>query len=138
MIQVATIKDIKPLFSIEQEVFKQEVFALSLNSFRYNLKRNTIFKLEIDKKIVGYCLWLKRKEYYRLYSFAILQEFQGRGFASQLLEFSINNLNKSKFELEVRVSNKNAIKLYEKFGFKIVKTLENYYENEDGYKMVRV
>lgn len=67
-----------------------------------------------------------------------MQEFQGRGFASQLLEFSINNLNKSKFELEVRVSNKNAIKLYEKFGFKIVKTLENYYENEDGYKMVRV
>ncbi len=138
MIELATIKDIKPLFNIEKEAFKQEVFALSLNSFRYHLKTNMIFKLEVDKKIVGYCLWLKRKEYYRLYSFAILQEFQGRGLASELLEFSLKNLNKSKFELEVRVSNKTAIKLYERFGFKIVKTLENYYENEDGYKMVRV
>jgi ribosomal-protein-alanine N-acetyltransferase len=52
-----------------------------------------------------------------------------------LLEFSLDNLEKDIFELEVRVGNLAAIKLYEKFGFIKIKILESFYDDEDGVKM---
>ncbi|PLY06990.1 MAG: N-acetyltransferase [Arcobacter sp.] len=134
-IEKANINDVKELLFIEKELFSNDSFALSRASFGYHIKNNTLYKLEIDNKIVAYLLWLKRKNYYRLYSLAILKKFQGRGLAKSLLEFSLSNLEKDCFELEVRVSNIVAIKLYEKFGFKKVKILEKYYDEEDGLKM---
>ena len=42
------------------------------------------------------------------------------------------------YVLEVRVSNYNAIKLYEKFNFKIKGIKKNYYrDGENAYFMVR-
>ena len=41
--------------------------------------------------------------------------------------------------LEVRISNQKAIKLYEKCGFKIVAIRKNYYQDnhEDAYLMIK-
>ncbi len=134
-IQIANKDDIKELLFIEEKLFFNDSSALSKASFSYHLKRNIIFKIDIDKKTVAYILWLKRKNYYRLYSLAILKEFQGKGLGKSLLEFSLNSLDKDCFELEVRVRNQTAINLYEKFGFKKVKILEKFYDDEDGIKM---
>ena len=134
-IQEAKIGDVKTLLQIEEELFFKDSSALSKRAFSYHLKKNIIFKVIIEEKIVAYILWLKRKNFYRLYSFAILKEFQGKGIGKALLEHNLNILNKDIFELEVRVSNVNAIKLYEKFGFKKVKILNEFYDDEDGIKM---
>jgi ribosomal-protein-alanine N-acetyltransferase len=134
-IEQANITDIKKLLFIEEELFKGDSSALSKASFAYHLNKNIIYKLEVDKKVVAYILWLKRKNYYRLYSLAILKQYQGKGLGKSLLEFSLNSLDKDCFELEVRVSNLPAIKLYEKFGFEEVKILEKFYDDEDGMKM---
>ncbi|WP_044415742.1 GNAT family N-acetyltransferase [Halarcobacter anaerophilus] len=127
--------DAKSLFKIEQEVFKNDKMALSLRSFYYHLKNSIIYKVEVDKKTVAYILWLKRKEFFRLYSFAVLKEYRNLGLASNLLTFSLKNLEKKKMQLEVRKSNKKAVTLYTKFGFKKIKELKNYYEDEDGILM---
>jgi ribosomal-protein-alanine N-acetyltransferase len=66
---------------------------------------------------------------------AISKKFQNQGLAKRLLDYSFEHLKEKSFSLEVKVSNTGAIKLYEKFGFKIKKVLQNYYENEDGYLM---
>jgi len=134
-IQIANKEDIKELLNIEEAFFTNDSSALSKASFSYHLKKNIIYKVVIDKKIIAYILWLKRKNYYRLYSVAILKEFQGKGLGKALLEYSLTNLDKDIFELEVRVKNTVAIKLYEKFEFKKVKILENFYDDEDGIKM---
>ena len=127
--------DLKALLNIEEELFYKDSSALSKRAFFYHLKKNIIFKVIIEEKVVAYILWLERKNFYRLYSFAILKQFQGNGIGKALLEFSLNSLDKNIFELEVRVSNEKAIKLYEKFGFKKVKILEDFYDDEDGIKM---
>ncbi|MFA9374808.1 MAG: GNAT family N-acetyltransferase, partial [Poseidonibacter sp.] len=84
-------------------------------------------------------LWLERKKYFRLYSLAISSKYQNKGLAKKLLDFSFRKLEKSNksFSLEVKHSNKNAIKLYENFGFKITKVLKDYYKDEDGYLMLK-
>lgn len=135
MITQATPEDLNRLYDLEKEIFKNDTFALKKESIKYHLQRNIIYKIEVDNKLVGYILWLNRKKYFRLYSLAISKAYQNQGLAKQLLDYSFEHLKEKSFSLEVKVSNIGAIKLYEKFGFKIKKVLENYYDNEDGYLM---
>ncbi|WP_323669809.1 GNAT family N-acetyltransferase [Aliarcobacter butzleri] len=80
---------------------------------------------------------MERKNYFRLYSLAIDINFQGLGIASKLLEYSFEKLRNKNFSLEVKTKNIKAIKLYEKYGFKIKKVLKDYYEDSDGYLMIK-
>lgn len=135
MITQATPEDLNRLYDLEKEIFKNDTFALKKESIKYHLQRNIIYKIEVDNKLVGYILWLNRKKYFRLYSLAISKAYQNQGLAKQLLDYSFEHLKEKSFSLEVKVSNIGAIKLYEKFGFKIKKVLEKYYETQDGYLM---
>ena len=65
----------------------------------------------------------------------IKEEYRGKGYASELIKYLLNYdiLN---ITLEVRVDNISAINLYKKNGFKIVKTINNYYGEKDGYLMI--
>lgn len=47
------------------------------------------------------------------------------------------NKNCINITLEVAVNNKSALNLYKKLGFKIVTIRKNYYENSDGYLMIK-
>ncbi len=137
-VRQALLSDINALVKIETDNFSAEDFGLSRSSLRYHLKRNIIFIIEDESRVVGYCLWLTRKSFYRLYSIAILQDFHSKGYGKMLLEHSIHNLKDKELRLEVKQINKQAVSLYEKFGFKIVKTLKSYYPNNiDGYLMRR-
>jgi len=41
-------------------------------------------------------------------------------------------------DLEVRISNDDAIRFYKTYGFEIAATLEKFYtDGEDGYKMIK-
>ncbi|MGB5867679.1 MAG: N-acetyltransferase [Arcobacteraceae bacterium] len=138
MIRAAILKDSKELFTLESSVFLKDDFGLSLSSFYYHIKNNNLFLYEKDKKIIAYILWLKRKNYYRLYSLCVDKNNQGQGIAQKLLNHSLDILPFSKYTLEVKTTNEQAIKLYEKNGFKISKTLQNYYPNNiDGYLMIK-
>ena len=135
MIEKAKLEDLKSLYELETKVFKNDPFALSKNLFRYHILNNSIFKIVVGNEIAGYILWLERKSYYRLYSLAINDKFQGLGLASKLLEYSFSELKNKGFSLEVKVKNEKAVKLYEKFGFTIKKVLKDYYDECDGYLM---
>ncbi len=75
-----------------------------------------------------------------LISIAVLEAHRGKGLGSKLLENTImaaKRHNADSVFLEVRVSNKPAIRLYEKFGFKKVRIIREYYrDGEDAYVMV--
>lgn len=138
MITNALISDAKKLFILENTLFGKDDFPLSLSSFYYHIKQNKIFIYKVNDKIVGYALWLKRKNYFRLYSICIDNNFQGKGYAQKLLEYSLDVIDSPQYTLEVKVTNTKAIKLYEKYDFKIQKTLVGFYPNNiDGYKMIK-
>jgi ribosomal-protein-alanine N-acetyltransferase len=137
-IQKATKKDLRALFALESLVFLNEPFALSKASFSYHIKQNILFTLWEDDVLAGYILWLKRKNYHRLYSLAVHPHFQGNSFASKLLEYSFEKLKDKKlFSLEVRASNEKAISLYKKKGFTCKKLLKDFYPDEDGLLMIK-
>ncbi|MEM4943599.1 MAG: ribosomal protein S18-alanine N-acetyltransferase [Saccharolobus sp.] len=117
----------------------------------YNL---AFYVAVVENKVVGYIMprieWgfsnfkhpptLTRKGH--VVSIAVLEEYRRKGIATALLEASMKSMkNDYKAEevyLEVRVSNYNAINLYEKLGFKKIKVLRSYYaDGEDAYLMAR-
>lgn len=139
MIEKANLIDLTSLYDLEREVFSNDPFSMKKNSIRYHILKNRLYKIEVDGVIAGYILWLERKKYFRLYSLAISNDFQNRGLAKKLLEYSfseLSSINKD-FSLEVKVSNISAMKLYEKYGFEIKKVLKDYYEEGDGYLMYK-
>lgn len=139
----ALIQDITTLSEIENQVFMPSDGKLSKRALLYHVKKDNLLLLcKVDEKIVGYILFLcpQNKTYARLYSLAILLEYRGKGLAALLLQEALAKIDKhyQRVFLEVRASNKGAINLYEKFGFKKIKVVLKYYnDGEDALKMSR-
>ena len=57
-----------------------------------------------------------------LLNIIVKPEYQNQGIGSVLLKYIIDNKQDKKIMLEVRSKNINAIKLYQKYDFKIIKT----------------
>jgi len=72
-------------------------------------------------------------------SIAVLDEYRKKGIGKALVEESVNGVKLKKcdeFYLEVRSSNNDAVRLYEKLGFVIRQKLDAYYrDGEDAYLM---
>lgn len=112
------------------------------------------FYVAVDPKgeIVGYIMnRVERKPGFFKYflvksghvvSIAVLKEHRQRGLGYALMAYALRSLHEeydcSETYLEVRVSNKPAISLYEKLGYRIVKVEKGYYlDGEDAYVMAR-
>jgi len=77
----------------------------------------------------------------RIMMFAVSAPFRRRGFGSQMMNAFAQACAMrgiSRIELEVRVSNVEAIAFYKRYGFEITAILPHFYtDGEDGYKMLR-
>jgi len=113
------------------------------NLIKYSTKLRKIFYvIKSQDKIAGYCIYylkpelsfkgLKKKSV--VYSIAIDKKFREKGCGRELLEESIKEMRLngiSSVLLYVNVNNDPAIKLYEKMGFQIIKTIESICGQEE-------
>ena len=105
---------------------------------------------EISGKIVGYIMCkmehgfsnFKKLGFVKkghVVSVAVIDEHRGKGFGSVLVNEAIKGVKIrqcSELYLEVRCSNNDAVRLYEKLGFSIIQKLKAYYrDGEDAYVM---
>ena len=89
--------------------------------------------------LVGYCVSSLEGRLSHLISIAVLPKGRRQGIATALLKNLIGYLEAHRVEqlwLEVKQGNNEAIKLYEKFDFARMMTLENYYS--DGSAALRM
>ena len=72
-------------------------------------------------------------------SVAVLDQFRGSGIGSALVEEAFKGVNEKQCDemyLEVRCSNTDAVRLYEKLGMSVLQRLKSYYrDGEDAYMM---
>ena len=82
--------------------------------------------------VAGFCaFWLVFDEIH-INNLAMRPEYRGRGHGSALLRHVLDEarrLGASRATLEVRAGNLGARRLYERFGFHVAGTRENYYSN---------
>ena len=112
----------------------------------------TFIVAEQDGKLVGYILCrietglsgfdrlgISKKGH--VISIAVLPESRRQGMATALMQEALKNMLHYKAKecyLEVRLGNEEAVKLYTKLGFKISKTIREYYvDGEDAHVMTK-
>jgi len=78
----------------------------------------------------------------RVLMLAVATGYRSRGIGTALMHAFMQGCESRglrRIELEVRVSNQEAIRFYQRFGFAITHTLPRFYtDGEDGYKMIRI
>jgi len=105
---------------------------------------------EISGKIIGYIMCkiehgfsnFKKLGFVKkghVVSVAVIDEHRRKGYGSVLVDEAVKGVKTiqgSELYLEVRCSNNDAVKLYEKLGFSIIQRLKAYYrDGEDAYVM---
>lgn len=125
-----------------KRVSKKEVLSFAKKYFKNysdkdNLYDSTIAYYKKDKIIafMTYTIIYDRAE---IEYFAVKEEFRGQGISDELYEYFEKGIKYLKnITLEVNKSNKRAIKFYKKKGFIKAAIRKNYYQNEDGYLMIK-
>ncbi|MFC0179817.1 ribosomal protein S18-alanine N-acetyltransferase [Thorsellia kenyensis] len=132
---------IKPFdLSLIEEAYKIEqqshLFPWPKNIFESNFGlRYANFVIFKQNNLAGFCICQTVVDEATLFNIAISPEMQRKGLGELLLSHLINELETVGIKtlwLEVRKSNKNAIKLYEKMGFATVTQRVDYYPTHNG------
>lgn len=121
----------------------EESFSLpwSLKSFQEEIaSRISQLKVaELSSEVVGYVLYRTVVDEAEILSVAVKPEKRRKGIATALLKEALKDIEKTANVcfLEVRVSNKEAIGLYAKLGFRITGLRKKYYlfPEEDAFVM---
>ena len=95
-----------------------------------------------DNKVVAYCGYWDIVDDAQIMNVAVDPSYRGKGLSNRLLDTMIESAKKDNMltmSLEVRVSNKVAISLYEKYGFVTEGRRKGYYADngEDAYIMYK-
>lgn len=138
IIKKVTSRDLKKIRELESVVFGKDAFSEKL--IKKLIKENLFFlKLEkssIKKHLIGFVIVIMdQKDYANIINFLINPKYQNKGYGSFLLNQTILKIKEfdkvKKIILNVNINNSSAIKLYEKFGFRIMQKINNYYHLKD-------
>ena len=140
-------KDLEHIHRIESDLYPK---PWTFNFFRIMFHINEeLFIIAIDdEEIIGYAVGEVEKrgkmdtprKAGHVMNIAVRSQYQGMGVGTMLLDDIENRfLNKGAdiAYLEVRESNMRAQQVYRHRGYEYVRTVENYYGDEDGYIMTK-
>ena len=133
-------KDIEKIAEIERQSFSDPWTAEMLkDALRFPVYHT--FLVEEGGQVCGYGCLIVLFEDAELANIAVAPAFRGKGVGKALMESmheKAKALGAERMLLEVRVSNVNAIGLYEKYGYHRYGIREHYYaDGEDAYLMTK-
>ncbi len=132
-------EDVEAVAAIEKTSFSD---PWPIESFRSELHNNLANYLvaRLEGTLIAYIgAWLMLDEVH-ITTLAVTENHRRRGIASRLVEKLIAEARPRGacfLTLEVRPSNKAAIRFYEKFGFTVLGRRKRYYINEDALVMTK-
>ena len=148
-IRRCSVNDIDGVIEVNEKELPEDYPYFFYKSILDNFPECFLIAENNNQKIVAYIMWRVEKapsldslRYINkghLVSIAVSDEYRLKGIAKQLLSNSMLAIKKYKihdYVLEVRVTNYNAIRLYEQFKFQIANIKKNYYrDGENAYYM---
>ncbi|MBI1734908.1 MAG: ribosomal protein S18-alanine N-acetyltransferase [Candidatus Rokubacteria bacterium] len=123
-------RDLDEVVAIERASF---TLPWSRGAFLYEMEQNRVarcFVVREDARVVGYvCVWEIGDEVH-ITNIAVHPDCRQRGIGRMLLSTVLDDARGRRLRivgLEVRPSNREALPLYESFGFKVVGRRKGYY-----------
>jgi ribosomal-protein-alanine N-acetyltransferase len=131
----AMLENITEITSLEKDV---QISPWSEKNFKDALSADNLFKIfKYKKKLVGFYVALFAADECQLLNIAVKSQHQNKGIGQKLLtslKKNCRSFDVASIFLEVRASNKMAIKLYEKNGFNELGIRNNYYKIGDNWE----
>ncbi|MCJ7570541.1 MAG: ribosomal protein S18-alanine N-acetyltransferase [Candidatus Thermoplasmatota archaeon] len=117
-----------------------EKYNPSLFAYFYETNPDGFIVANLNHKIIGFLIGVKiNNQKTKILMISVSPQHQKQKIGTKLLEEFIKRTQKEEIntiELEVRIDNHKAIQFYEKYGFrKIIKIKEFYQDNKDAYTM---
>ena len=136
MIREALLTDLDDINRIGLLIKKdfENVYKL-VNTFEDSYTHILVYE---DDGIKGFLQNEDHFEITDIINIAVDESAQHKGIGYQLINYLIDNTKADKIMLEVRKDNDNAIKLYEKCGFKEIHRRIKYYGDIDAIIMERM
>lgn len=135
-------EDLSDVLEIEKQSYpydpwNEDMFLREIN----NKDIGDIFVYKQDNELIGYCGIWYMFENCDLTTLTIKQSQRNKGYGQRLLNYVVDQAllhNCEYLHLEVRTDNYEAINLYRKNGFEIVRTRKGYYsDGQDAYDMIK-
>lgn len=133
-IRRATLNDLSPLIALENHVFHSDRIPPRQMRRFIQSSHSQLWLAHQGDQLLGYVLMLFHRgtQLARIYSLAVAPECRGQGIAGALLchcEKQAIDEGYITLRLEVREDNSAALALYQKLGYKPLKTLVHYYDD---------
>ncbi|HVX66068.1 MAG TPA: ribosomal protein S18-alanine N-acetyltransferase [Bryobacteraceae bacterium] len=132
-------RHMKRVLAIEQACFAGDAYPRELFEELYEESAGLFFVARRARRIVGYCVAAAEGAEAELVSVAVLPAQRLHGVGGALLRHTIARLRRWRVRtlaLTVRSDNRDAARLYRRFGFRAAGRIPNYYEDAaDGLLM---
>jgi len=134
-------QDLEKVAEIERSCF-DEPYEFSTFSYLFSTDPQGFLVAECEGRVVGYAIGQLRSGRGLVISLAVDPAHRGGGVGESLLKELLEHFQRKhvkSVELQVDIHNSYAIKLYEKMGFQVKKTIREYYSSgKDAYLMSRI
>jgi [ribosomal protein S18]-alanine N-acetyltransferase len=139
-IRQLTYADLPQVIAIERRAFPTP-WSLAMFVLELSKQAGICLAALVDGKLVGYVVCSRYDTVWHLMNVAVDPSIRRQGIATALLErlFTLGDRPAEQYTLEVRTSNQDAIRLYERFGFRAAGRRRAYYHDnrEDALIMWR-
>jgi [ribosomal protein S18]-alanine N-acetyltransferase len=121
--------DLPAVISIERRSFPTP-WSLAMFVLELSKPSGICLAADADGRLAGYVVCSRYDQVWHLMNIAVAPEHRGSGVAGRLMRRLIEESQGTlPFTLEVRVSNKRAIGMYERFGFRSAGIRPRYYHD---------
>ena len=135
MIKRASSVDLPVLLGISQRSFSTPWSATSFEAEFAKPFSITYLYVKGEQPIAYLTIWVIDDEG-EIVSIAVDKGWRGKGVASALLNYVFSECRLKVWQLEVSETNKSALSLYHKFGFRKSRIIKNYYgQGRDAIQM---
>jgi ribosomal-protein-alanine N-acetyltransferase len=133
------LSDLDRILEMEDASFGVDAYDRNLFAEFFHKCGDLFLVCERHARVWGYIVTCIRGDRAELVSIAVDPNARGKGAGSALLQSTLRRLKRrpvARFGLMVRLSNAPARAFYEKYGFRKLRTVRRYYEDdEDGILM---
>lgn len=123
------------LFLLEQENYPQHYYKYRNLIQIINNPNYLVYKLVLNNNLVGSFILMHSGDDLEIIKLTVKKTHQHQGWGDKMLTYILAHFPFNSVFLEVNQHNLAAQKLYLKHGFDIVRTIPQYYGNENGYLM---
>jgi ribosomal-protein-alanine N-acetyltransferase len=135
-----TYADLPQVIAIERRAFPTP-WSLAMFVLELSKPSGICLAALMEERLVGYLVCSRYDTVWHLMNVAVDDRLRRQGIATTLLErlFELADKPSEQYTLEVRTSNEDAIRLYERFGFRTAGRRRAYYHDnrEDALIMWR-